>query len=137
MGLIAILDEEKIKASAYKDLLLEAFKAKGLDKYTWEGIRYTCSFFLFCSLLLLCSTLFCSSILQLIQHLASYSPPQPDHTYVLRSFKMPLWDDKKHVDLLVALYSGIQGEITKEIQDRVVAVMREKGHDDVHWDKIR
>ncbi len=39
IGFIAILDEEKIKPSTHKDLVLEAFKAKGLDEYTWEGIR--------------------------------------------------------------------------------------------------
>ncbi|OIW27456.1 hypothetical protein CONLIGDRAFT_682507 [Coniochaeta ligniaria NRRL 30616] len=39
MGLIAILDKEKIKASTHKDVVLEAFKAQGLEDYTWEGIR--------------------------------------------------------------------------------------------------
>jgi hypothetical protein len=39
LGVIAILNEEKIKASTHRDLVLEVFKAKGLDEYTWEGIR--------------------------------------------------------------------------------------------------
>jgi hypothetical protein len=50
---------------------------------------------------------------------------------------MPVWDDKALTDLLVALYTGVQGEITREQQDRVVDAMRAKGYDDVHWDKIR
>jgi hypothetical protein len=50
---------------------------------------------------------------------------------------MPVWDEKTLVDLLVALYTGVQGEITKDQQVRVVAAMREKGYDDIHWDKIR
>ncbi|KAB5585789.1 hypothetical protein GE09DRAFT_1048832 [Coniochaeta sp. 2T2.1] len=53
------------------------------------------------------------------------------------AINMPVWDDKALLDLLVSLYTGVQGEITKEQQDRVVAAMRAKGHDDVHWDKIR
>lgn len=50
---------------------------------------------------------------------------------------MPVWDEKTQSDLLVALYSGVMGEITKDQQDRVVSAMKAKGYDDIHWDKIR
>ncbi len=39
IGLLAVLDEEKISIAKHKDLIIASFKAQGLDKYTWEGAR--------------------------------------------------------------------------------------------------
>jgi hypothetical protein len=46
---------------------------------------------------------------------------------------MPTWDEKTNLDLMIALSAGV----TKDRQDLVVAAMKDKGYDDVHWDKIR
>jgi hypothetical protein len=73
-------------------------------------------------LLLFCSGLFCLVY-----------PYQSTLSKV--SITMPAWDEKKHIDLLLAFHESVKGETG--FQDRIVAAMQAKGYDDSNWDMIR
>lgn len=50
---------------------------------------------------------------------------------------MPKWTPEAERDLLLSLYSAVQPSIDKEVQNVIIANMKEKGHEDVNWDLLR
>lgn len=50
---------------------------------------------------------------------------------------MPKWTPETERDLLLSLYTATQSLLDKEIQNTIIANMKEKGHDDVNWDLLR
>ncbi|KAK3371402.1 hypothetical protein B0T24DRAFT_680489 [Lasiosphaeria ovina] len=47
-----------------------------------------------------------------------------------------IWDNQAHMDLMIAMYTAFQPFLEREIQEKIVELMKDRDHE-TNWDSIR